>query len=60
MWAGTLRRILLPAPKGNCDAGEQQCPEQRQDQIAPVSLMEIITRRCGQELPDIVKGFLGM
>ena len=44
MPAGPLRRILLPILDGDCNAGEQQRPEQRQDQIAPVSLMQIIIR----------------
>ena len=51
--------ILLPIPEGHCNAGEQQRPEQRQDQIAPVSLMEIIIRRRGQEMPDIGEGIGG-
>ena len=56
MSAGTLRRILPPILEGDCNADEQQRPEQRQDQKAPVSLMEIIIRCRGQEMPDIGEG----
>jgi len=54
-----LRRILLPIPDGDYDASEQQYPEQRQDQIASASLVHIITRRCGQEMPNVGEGIGG-
>jgi hypothetical protein len=59
MSAGALRGILLPIPQGHCNAGKQQRPEQRQDEIVPVSQTEMITRRPNQELPDIGDGIFG-
>ena len=56
MPARALLRIFLPVLEGNRGAGEQQDPEQRQDHIAPVSLMQIIVRIPGQEMPDIDEG----
>ena len=39
MPAGPLRRIFLPILERNHSADDQERPEQRQDQIAPVSVM---------------------
>ena len=56
MSAGALRRILPPILEGHCNSGDQQRPEQRQDQKAPVSeFLKIAGVRC-QELPDIGEG----
>jgi len=60
MPARTLLRIFPPILEGNRNAGEQERPEQRQDQIAPVSLVEIIIRCRGQEMPDVGEGIGGI
>src|SRR3974390_1682559 len=59
MSASTLRRILLPIPPGYCDAGDQERPEQREDEIAPASQTEIVARCRGQEMPDVGEGIGG-
>src|SRR5262245_66321640 len=48
-----LRRISLPVANSNDDAGDQQCPEQRQKQKAPRSDRQIVVSRRGDELPDV-------
>jgi hypothetical protein len=59
MSAGTLRRILPPILDGNCNTNEKQRPEQRQDQKAPVSLVQIVIRVRGQKMQDISEGIGG-